>query len=63
MKAIVLNKTGGPEVLRVGEIQDPVPGRDEVLVKNQFVGINYAEILSMKGLYSWSWNVIKKAVS
>jgi len=25
-----------------------------LLVKNQFVGINYAEILSRKGLYSWA---------
>jgi len=54
MKAIILNKTGGPEVLKVTEVQDPIPGRGEVLVKNQFVGINYAEILSRKGLYSWA---------
>ena len=54
MKAIILNKTGGPEVLKVSEIQDPVPGKGEVCVKNQFVGINYAEILSRKGLYSWA---------
>ena len=54
MKAIVLRKYGGPEVLRPEETYDPVPGRDEVLVTLEYAGINYADILSRKGLYGWS---------
>lgn len=54
MKAVVLSKTGGPEVLGVSDVPEPVPGEGEVLVKNEFIGINYAEILSRKGLYSWA---------
>ena len=54
MKAIVLDKTGGPEVLAPSEIKEPVPGPGEVRVKVHYAGINYAEILSRKGLYGWA---------
>lgn len=54
MKAIVLKKTGGPDVLSVTEVNDPRPGRGDVLVSVSFAGINYAEILSRKGLYGWA---------
>jgi NADPH2:quinone reductase len=54
MKAIVLKKTGGPDVLSVAEVNDPRPGKGEVLASVSFAGINYAEILSRKGLYSWA---------
>lgn len=54
MKAIVLNKTGGPELLVPSEVQEPIPGRGEVCIKINYAGINYAEILSRKGLYGWA---------
>ncbi|MHA2250787.1 MAG: quinone oxidoreductase family protein [Candidatus Kariarchaeaceae archaeon] len=54
MKAVVLNKTGGPNVLQVTEVDDPTPKRDEVLVQTKFSGVNYADLLSRQGLYSWS---------
>ncbi len=54
MKAIVLTKTGGPDVLRVSEVSEPVPGPGEVRVRIHYAGINYAEILSRKGLYGWA---------
>lgn len=54
MKAIVLRKFGGPEVLAASEVPDPKPGRGEVVVKVGFAGLNYAEILSRKGLYGWA---------
>ncbi len=54
MKAIVLRKTGGPEVLKVEDVEDPTARKGEVKVKIHFVGINYADILSRKGLYRWA---------
>src|SRR5690606_6051183 len=54
MRAVVLRKTGGPEVLSVTELNEPRPGRGEVLVSVSFAGVNYAEILSRKGLYGWA---------
>ncbi len=53
MKAVVLEKTGKPSVLKFKEVEEPRPGPGEVLVKLHYVGINYAEILSRKGLYGW----------
>ena len=54
MKAIILNKTGGPEVLVPIEVNEPKAGKGEVKIKIHFAGINYAEILSRKGLYGWA---------
>jgi NADPH2:quinone reductase len=54
MKAIVLERHGGPEVLRVREVPVPVPGAGEVRVRVEAVGVNYAEVLSRKGLYGWA---------
>ena len=54
MKAVILRKTGGPDILKSVDAPKPVPAAGEVLVKNEFVGINYAEILSRRGLYGWA---------
>ncbi|HEX8693928.1 MAG TPA: zinc-binding dehydrogenase [Longimicrobium sp.] len=54
MRAIVLDRHGGPRVLRVREVPDPAPGAGEVRVRVAAVGVNYAEILSRKGLYGWA---------
>ena len=54
MRAVVLKKTGGPGMLSVTETDEPRPGRGEVLVSVSFAGVNYAEILSRKGLYGWA---------
>jgi NADPH:quinone reductase-like Zn-dependent oxidoreductase len=54
MKAVVLNQTGGVEVLRVSEVADPQIGASDCLVRIQFAGVNYADILSRQGLYNWA---------
>ena len=54
MRAIVLERHGGPEVLRVRDVPDPVPGAGEVRVRVEAIGVNYAEVLSRKGLYGWA---------
>lgn len=54
MKAIVLNKTGGIDVLRVSEVPDPEIGANDCLVRIQYAGVNYADILSRQGLYNWA---------
>lgn len=54
MKAILLKKLGGPNVLKVTEVTKPaVTKPTDVLVRLHYSGINYAEILSRKGLYQW----------
>ncbi len=54
MKAYRLRKTGKPKVLKIEDIQEPTPTSDQVKVKVITIGINYAEILSRKGQYSWA---------
>jgi len=54
MKAINHKRIGGSSVLKISELSDPVPGQGEVLVNLAYAGINFAEILSRKGLYGWA---------
>lgn len=44
MYVVEINKAGGTEVLEYKEGLDvPAPGEGEVLVKNEFTGINYID--------------------
>lgn len=51
MKAVVLEKFGGPEVLEVREAPDPEPGEHEILVRLRAAGINRADLLQRQGKY------------
>ncbi len=51
MRAIVVEETGGPEVLRPGEAPDPVPGPGEVVVDLAARGVNFIEIYQRSGIY------------
>jgi len=51
MRAVRVHENGGPEVLRIDEVPDPVPAPDELLVDVEFVGINFIEIYQRDGLY------------
>jgi NADPH2:quinone reductase len=44
MKGVWIEKTGGTEVLQYREdIPVPEPKEGEVLVKNEFIGVNYID--------------------
>ena len=49
MKAIVLTRIGGPEVLQVQDRPDPVPGDGDVLVRVEAFGLNHAETYFRSG--------------
>ena len=51
MKAIRINKHGGPEVLSFEEIPDPEPGPGQALVKIEAAGVNFIDIYFRTGLY------------
>ncbi|CAA9412270.1 MAG: Quinone oxidoreductase [uncultured Quadrisphaera sp.] len=51
MRAIVARSPGGPEVLELAEVPDPVPGPGEVLVDVVAAGVNRADLLQRRGLY------------
>src|SRR5215471_10817627 len=49
MRAIVITQPGGPEVLQIQEVPDPVPGDGEVLIRVRAFGVNHAETHMRKG--------------
>ena len=51
MKAVIINKTGGPEVLEFKDIQLEDPKSGEVLIKNEAIGLNYIDTYHRSGLY------------
>jgi len=51
MRAVVLRAHGGPEVLTIDEVDDPVPGRDDLLVDVHHTAINRADVLQRMGMY------------
>jgi putative PIG3 family NAD(P)H quinone oxidoreductase len=51
MHAIVIEKPGGPDVLRWTEVPDPVAGPGEVLIDVVAAGVNRADISQRMGVY------------
>jgi NADPH:quinone reductase-like Zn-dependent oxidoreductase len=49
MKAITISTFGGPEVLTVTELPDPVPAAGEVLIAVKAFGLNHAEAYMRSG--------------
>ena len=51
MKAVVVARAGGPEVLEVRDVPEPVAQSGEVIVRVEAVGINFADTMSTHGTY------------
>lgn len=51
MRAVVITRPGGPEVLEVREVPTPKPAADQVLVRVHAAGLNRADILQRRGHY------------
>ncbi len=43
MRAIQMTEFGGPEVLRLAELPEPVPGPDQALIRVSRAGLNFAD--------------------
>jgi NADPH2:quinone reductase len=54
VKAIQIDRYGGPEVLVHRELPVPQPGADEVLVRLSHAGINFMDIHTREGKYATS---------
>ena len=51
MRAVVISEPGGPDVLKLAEVPDPVAAPGEVLVAVTGAGINRADLMQRQGLY------------
>ena len=51
VRAVTIPQYGGPEVLTLAEVDDPVPGPDEILVRVEHSAVNRADTLQRMGGY------------
>ncbi|HUA07473.1 MAG TPA: zinc-binding dehydrogenase [Solirubrobacteraceae bacterium] len=58
MRAIVMNEHGGPEVLRLEELPDPVAGEGEVLIRVRAFGLNHADTYMRSGVWQFGIPVL-----
>jgi NADPH2:quinone reductase len=56
MRAIVVEKLGGPEVLLVKHVPRPIAARDETLIKVERAGINFSDIWRRKA--GWAQDLL-----
>lgn len=50
MRAMIMEKTGGPEVLRLAEVPTPEPGPGQVLIRVACAGVNPADWKDREGM-------------
>lgn len=51
MRAIRVERNGGPEVLSLAEVPLPTPAQDQVLVSTVYAGVNYIDVYHREGAY------------
>jgi NADPH:quinone reductase len=51
MKAIRFEQSGGPEVLKLADVELPPPGPEQVRVKHTAIGVNFIDTYHRSGLY------------
>jgi putative PIG3 family NAD(P)H quinone oxidoreductase len=51
MRAVVSTEPGGPDVLRVADVPDPVPAAGEVVIRVAAAGVNRADLAQREGSY------------
>lgn len=51
VKTVRMQETGGPEVLRLEDLEPGEPGQGEVLIKVDAIGLNRADVLFRSGQY------------
>jgi NADPH:quinone reductase len=51
-RAIRFYEAGGPEVMKIEELELPEPGPGQALVEHRAIGVNFVDIYNRSGLYS-----------
>ena len=51
MRAIIVARTGGPDVLELRDLPTPTPGEGEALIKLAVAGVNFVDVYYRTGLY------------
>jgi len=53
-RVVRFHETGGPEVLRIEQVEVPPPGKDEVRIRVHALGLNRAEAMFRSGQYLYT---------
>ena len=53
MRAVVLEKTGGPDLLKVTSVPDPQPGPGQARVKVAYATLNPRDVTALSGAMKW----------
>lgn len=53
-RAIRIAEAGGPEVMRLADVEMPAPAADEAQVRHTAIGLNYIDVYDRSGLYAQS---------
>jgi NADPH2:quinone reductase len=53
MRAALINELTGPEAVVVTEVEDPVPGKGQVVIDVAAAGVNFPDLLMSRGLYQF----------
>ena len=51
MKAVVVTRHGGPEVLELQDVPEPEPGPGDLLVDVEAIGVNFRDVYERQGSY------------
>ena len=51
MRAAVISEPGGPDVLKIMELDDPIPGPEDILVDVKASALNRADMIQRQGGY------------
>jgi NADPH2:quinone reductase len=52
MKALVITRFGGPEVLEWQQVPDPQPGPEQAVIRVEAAGLNFADLMTAEGGYA-----------
>ena len=50
-RIVIIDKTGGPEILKFETVKLDKPGPEEVLIEHKAIGLNFIDIYHRSGLY------------
>ncbi|HEY1555869.1 MAG TPA: quinone oxidoreductase [Kofleriaceae bacterium] len=51
MRAIQIERFGGPDVMRLVDVPEPEPGAGQVRVRHRAIGLNFTDVYARTGLY------------